>query len=185
MRGMSVPPRTIALAALVLAAGVYFLWQWYRPPAPITTAGYLPAATEPVVAKLPKEDVAIEKVRVIPKTQAVKRLDLPSETVGKQEEILAAVTIPPTKGGATAVTLIDTDTGEARTIVREKPRPLLSLESGTEIGLRYGLSTQHGQMGAIYARRDLARMGDVYLSLYGEVSTRPEARGMVEISYRW
>lgn len=185
-RGTDYSLRSVLLIlALLFFAACYLLWAWYRPAPAITPVGYLPAPVEQKVAGLPTVAVPVKTVRALPKS-AIEKLNLPPEVAADPAaQVLSAVTVPPTLGGATAVTVIDTSTGEARTLVREKPRRLLSFESGTELGLRYGITTAGGQQAALYARRDLLRIGSAYVALYGEASSRPEARAMIDVSLRW
>lgn len=183
---MRISTRAALIVGALLLVAIYLLAVWYRPVAPISTAVYAPAATAPAVAAVPTVAVPVQAVRVIPKA-AAKKLKLPTDVVADQrQQILAAVEVPPTQGGATAVTVIDTDTGAARTIVREKRRPLLALATATEVGARYGLASDGiGQRIDLYARRDLLRIGAVHLAAYAEVNTRPEIMGMLDVSVRW
>jgi hypothetical protein len=174
----------LVVAAAVAVAG-WSLWRWYAPETPITQAAYTAAQPEGKSAALVKEEIPVTRVKSLPKAAASKKLRLPAEVAADPtQQILDAVVVPPTRGGATAVAVLDTASGETRTLVRERPRPLLSLERGGEAGIRYGLAAG-GNQAALYVRQDLARAGNLYLALYGEATTRPEGRAMVELSVRW
>lgn len=186
MRGMDVGPRHVLLVGLILAAACYFLWTWYRPGPVISTSDYVTAHAPSSTASLAKNLLPVAAVQVLPKAPAIKKLKLPAEVANDpSSQILDAVTIPPTRGGATAVTILDTETGATRTLIKEIPRPFLAFEAGTEVGARYGLTTDGAQQTAIYARRDLLRVGNAYVGLYGEATSRPEARAMLDVSLRW
>lgn len=171
--------------SLIVAAGVllaaWVLWRWYAPEPPITPSTYVTAA--PTRPALPKTEIPAPMVKALPKTAASKKLDLPAEIAADPaQQILDAVTVPPTKGGATAIAVLDTRSGETRTIVREKPRPLFGFEKGGAAGIRYGASND-GTAVALFVRQDVARVGNLYLSGYAEAGR--DARAMVEVSYRW
>lgn len=184
------PWKLIGLALAVLLAGSYLLWTWYAPAPAISQAGYMQAAPAHAVASAGTVPVKVDAVQVIPKQVAAKKLKLPveiAEDEGKQ--VVATAEIPPTKGGATAVTVLDTRTGHSETLIKETPRSLVSFERGTEVGARYGVTTDGGTSLAVYARRDLLRVGSVYLAGYAEASIAgdgdSEAKAMIDVSMRW
>jgi hypothetical protein len=122
---------------------------------------------------------------VYDKTVAAKKMKLPP--LQPTQEILTTSTMKPSTGGYTTATVIDTETGVAETIVREEKRPLFGFGGQSEIGIRGGLSTK-GQQAAIYARQDVLRIGGIHLAGYGELNAgmvAPEAKAMLDISYRW
>ncbi len=177
--------RAATTIAVVLAT-LYVLWCWYRPAPAISTAVFAPAKISKQVGEVPMVAVPVASIQVIPKAVAKKKLRLPQMVVDDPgKEVVSAIDIPPTRGGATSITLIDTRTGRTETLVRETPRPFLALEVATEVGMRYGLSTAGGQRIDLYARRDLARVGNVFIGVYGEANTRPEAKAMIDVSLRW
>lgn len=176
----------VALLVVVLLGLGWLMWAWYRPEPPMSSAAFAEAKEARAVNALLKQDVPVRAVKVLPKAAAVKKLKLPREVADNPAtEVLTAVDVPRSRGGATVVTLIDSTTGEARTLVREKKPPLVSLELGTEIGMRYGLSSEGGRQAVAFARQDLLRVGPAYLAVYGEVDSDADALAMVEVSYRW
>lgn len=184
---INISGRAVLIVAAIVFAACYLLWAWYRPAPAISTAGFAPVETVAPLADTARIPLPVKAIQVIPKATAAKKLKLPVEVAqDERQQVLTAVAVPPTQGGATAVTIIDTTTGAARTIVRETPRPLIGLEVGTEVGARYGLASDgQGQRIDLYARRDLLRIGPVYLAAYAEVNTRPEIMGMLDVSVRW
>lgn len=176
----------IALAvALAVSALGWGLWLWYGPRPPMTQTTYAEAKPAAVTAK---DDVPVERVRTLKKAAVAGKLDLPKSVVDDPRQVvLDAVTVPPSKGGATAVAVLDTATGDTRTLIREKPPPLFSFERGGEAGIRYGISSD-GPAAALFVRQDVARVGKVYFSGYAEAQAsggRAEAKAMVEVTYRW
>jgi hypothetical protein len=177
--------RIALIVAALVTLTAWGLWLWYAPK-PQTSKTTFTEATPATTAD--KEEVQIKSIKALKKSVVAKKLDLPKSIAEDPKQvILDAVTVPPTRGGATAVAVLDTDTGETRTMIRAKPPPLFSLERGGEAGIRYGLSTD-GTAAAMFVRQDIARVGNVYASGYAEASAvggRGEGRAMLQITYRW
>lgn len=176
----------VGLAVLaVLAVCAYVGWSWYTPDNAMPARDYVEAAAAKQVKSRPKRTVPAKTIKVLPKSTA-KTLDLPpSVQQDTRQQVLSAVDVPPSEAGAVAVTLLDTDTGDTRTLVKAKPRPFFALEQGNELGLRYGVSTREQRTGEIYYRRDLLRIGTAHVGAYGSLDTSGEARAMLSISARW
>jgi hypothetical protein len=148
-----------------------------------------PPAT--AVAGLTKQPLP-QPVRVLayPKAQAIKKLQLSQDVADdSDQQIISSSDLKPSRGGYTTATVLDTRTGEAVTRVTEQPPQMFELGGQTEIGLRYGISTRGGQMGTLYARQDLLRVGLVSISGYGEASaglgSAPAALAQVDVRISW
>src|SRR6185369_2256952 len=70
-------------------------------------------------------------------------------------------------------------------VAKEQPPALFGFPAVVELGLRYGLGTRNGQEGNLNARWQFLRVGNLYLGAYGEIGTQPEAKAMIDLSYRW
>jgi hypothetical protein len=180
------PTRRFAVLGACLFLGIWLLWRWYAPDPLPDRGGFVPATTEKTVDSVPKIDVPTTSVKAIPKTsKPVKKLGLPPEIVKDDKVvILDVVEIPDCQNGATAVVTLDTDSGQPKTYVKPKPRPLFALEKGGEVGVRYGVGSG-GEVGTVFVRQDLLRVGSLYLAAYGEVTTDPEIVAGLQASYRW
>ena len=174
------------LVALLLASFAKGYWQ-----SPGAVPGYQVAKAAIAVSGMKKQEIKAKTVKALPKREASKKLDLPPDvTDDDQQEIIDTAEIPPAPRGATTVTVLDTVTGDSKTLVKIKPRPLVEILTGTAVGLRYGLTSKGTQAVDAYIRRDLLRIGHVHLAAYGEVRStitnpEPEARGMLDVSLRW
>lgn len=177
-------------AAFVLLA-VWLVWLWYgkQPTAPQEWQQAAPARQ---VGGMPKVDrTAPPKIQVLPKQQAVKKLGLPAGVADDPDtEIIDAATVPPAPDGATTVTTINMQTGEATTIIKANPRPLVAFLRTGAAGIRYGIDTRGEQQAALFVRQDVLRVGAMHLGLTAEARTNPargtsDAFGGVEVSYRW
>ena len=180
---------------IVIAAAVFLLvwlaWLWYgkQPQAP---QSYLVAPPAKAVAGINKVDhPAPPRIKVIPKAEASKKLKLPAEVAtDNNQQVISTADIGPAPDGATAVTTMNTTTGESSTLVKAKPRPLFSFLRNGAAGMRYGIDTSGQQQAVLFIRQDVARVGNVYMSFEAEARTVPargtsEAYGAVEVSYRW
>ena len=181
------------LPVVVIAVVILYCYMgaWLQPANPINTKGYTVAPAAKPVANVSTVPVNIAvPVKVIPKTVAVEKLGLPADISNDiDKQIISTADIPATKGGVTAVTFLDTRTGIAGTMVKEKPRPFIGIERGTEIGARYGLNSNGINEMDVFMRRDFLRLGTVYVAGYGEANLsddgNSEAKAMIEISARW
>ena len=177
--------------AAFLLLTLWLVWLWYgkQPAAP---QDWAPAAPAHQVGALPKIDHAPPaRMQVLPKQQAAKKLKLPAAVADDPDtEIIDTAEVPPAPDGATTVTTINMQTGEAKTIVKANPRPLFAFLRTGAAGIRYGIDTRGEQQAALFVRQDVLRVGGVHLGLTAEARTNPargtsEALGAVEASYRW
>lgn len=175
----------LIVAALAVASAA---WNWYHPKVSyLTKTEYQTVTQEKVVEKIkrvtipgPKEIVTIEK-KVI-----VEKLGLPPDVANDPNEVITGnADIEPTDGGASVVSVVDTVTGETRIIAKEKQPDLFGFPFDVEIGARYGVSTDKVQQADVYSRWKFLRVGKFYLGAYGEINSKPEAKALLDMSYRF
>lgn len=173
-----------AVAALaVIAAGLH---TWLTRPAPLPAGQYTAPLPERPVADLPRSALPVKQVQAYDKAAIVRKLPaLAPEVARPNRQIIANADIPATRGGASAVAVLDTDTGESTILVREKPRPLVEFEGDGAVGLRYGINESLRTEGTIYGRWNVLRVGNVHLGAYAEVTTDAEATAQVGLEYRF
>lgn len=176
----------IIISAIAVSSATY---NWYHPQVKtVTTTEYRTQIEEKEVVKIkrvlvpgPKQIVAIEKEVI------VKELGIdPVPAEGK--EIIANAVIDcgdNDTGDMSVVTIMDTTTGESTIIAKEKPLSLFGFPSDIEAGLRYGFSTKTVQEGNLFARWQFLRVGNAKLGVYGEMSTQPAAKAMLEVAYKF
>ena len=145
-----------------------------------------------------KETVKIKRVKVpgppsvaaIEKPAIVEKLKLP-DSIAKDDnkQIIATATIPAHEGETDAIAILDTKTGEGSIQVKQEDPPLFAFTNKKEIGGRFGYATttESGikQQVDAYARWTVFRVWRVHFGLYGEVNSRPEGKGSIDVSYRW
>jgi len=178
--------RTGLLCVLILAIAS-MVYNWYRPPNTVTTQQYVPVPQIKQVEKLRTVEVPVEKVVVVEKEKLVEVVKyLPAEIKNDpNKQVTASASLGSTRTGYDVLATIDTKTGVSGIVAKEKPLPLLGFPSDVEAGIRYGLSSQQGQGGSVYGRYRFLRVGNAHLGAYGEASTTPEAKVMLDLSYRF
>jgi hypothetical protein len=122
-----------------------------------------------------------ERIVVVEKEAARKAgIDIPPG-----QQVTTTADLPPTKGGYRTATFINMSTGVSITTAQEKKQPFLGLPNELEAGVRYGLSSKGAQIGTGYTRYNFLRVGKFNLGAYGEITTQPEAKVMIDLGYRW
>lgn len=174
----------VLAGVLLLAVLALVLPRCSKPPA-VNQWGAVPES--PRVSDVAKKEVQ-SKVKSYDKKEATKKLGMPAGTVAPDEEIITTGEVKPSQGGATVATVLDTKTGESRQVIEYHPRPLLALGGELAIGVRAGI-TARGEEAQIYIRKDVLRVGPVYLAGYGEVSAtataQVNAKAMIDVSMRF
>lgn len=184
-------PMTYVIAAAALVLASWFLWLWYggKPEQPTTWTTAPPAKKVEAVPKV--DHPAPPKIRVVPKKIASKKLDLPPEiTADSTKQIIATAAVAKAPHGATAVTVMDTATGDSQILVKSNPRPFFEFLRTGAAGVRYGIDTNGQQQAAVFIRQDVLRVTNVHLTVAAEARTVPSrgtSEGVVsaEISYHW
>lgn len=161
-------------------------WNWYHPQIrTISKTEYQTVVQEKEVVKIKRITVpGPVRIVTIEKQVIVEKLGI-NPVPGDDSEIIANADIPCSEGGTSIVTLMDMTTGESTIIAKEKPLSLFGFPSNIEAGVRYGLSTDTLQQGNLFARWQFLRVGKVYLAAYGEMTTKPEAKAMLEVVYKF
>lgn len=179
--------RAALAAAVVLAmvgAGLY-AWMAQPPPAP-PQAVWVPAYdAAPAAPAAPSADVPIKSGKVRVKKSAAAALKIP---LNPDEGVIAASRVASSDSATTVATIIDSNTGESRTIVRQEPLPWLALDPHGEIGMYYGVRSG-GPGVTLQARQGLLQVKNVHIGLMGQVEQgvgrRPDAYVGVGVWYRW
>lgn len=183
--------RRVMIALLVIlalaAAGLGYKLFFYRATA---TDIYQPAKPADGMANAPTHETKPVKLVAYDKDKAIRVMGIP-EIILKDPKLELVATSRTKKDrdgySTTSAAITNTETGKTQ-IIEKTERSIFSFGGKTEIGARAGIGTG-GYVGTIYARQDLLRVGNVHLAGYGEAGasalSRPEAKAMVDISYRW
>jgi hypothetical protein len=176
------------IAALAVCSAVY---AWFFKGVDVKpSAQYQDAKIDSKAAKVDKQEIVIKHVHVYEKEKISKTLDLPKEIAqDPKQQVTAAVDIQQSERKQSAVSILDTENGEEKIIVKEKPYPLIEFQDKKELGVRYGITTD-GQAADVFGRWSFLRIKGVNVSIYGEVTTQTtgvnaKAKAMLETSYRW
>ncbi len=185
---------SVVIAAAVVAVALFswLLWLWYgkRDPLPVKQWQQAPEA-RPVADVIKVPHPAPRIIQVVPKAVAAKQLELPPDiTADDLQQVVATAEVAPAPDGARTVTVMNTTTGEARTIIKANPKPFFAFLRTGAAGVRYGIASSGDQQGALYVRQDMLRLANLYMSVTAEARTMPsrgasEAFGGIDVSYRW
>lgn len=181
--------KIITIIGIILLM-VWLGWLWYGNQ-PVVPKDWAQTAPAHQVGGMPKIDhPAPPTVKVLPKKQAGKKLQLPSDIQDDDnQQIIDTAEIPSAPDGATTTTVMDMQTGQSKTLVKINPRPLFKFLRSGAAGVRYGITTNGQQQIDLFVRQDVLRVGNVYLAATAEARTsatsQAEAYVAVEVSYRW
>jgi hypothetical protein len=180
----------VLIGILVIAAGVFCYKTFAGKPVESVKA-FVPSVPAHGMDNAPLHVVTPSvAVKAIDKQVAAKKMDLPAEVVtDSRKELLSTAYVPPSEGGHTTATVLDTDSEISTTIVREEPRPWYELGGKAAMGAGFGISTKGGEVIAVRARQDLLRLWSVNLSAEGEADICTagtfEGRAMIWGEYRF
>lgn len=181
--------KIITIIGMILLL-VWLVWLWYGNQ-PVVPKDWAQAAPAHQVGGMPKVDhPAPSKVKVLPKKQAGKKLQLSSDIQDDDnQQIIDTAEIPPAPDGATTTTIMDMQTGQSKTLFKANPRPLFAFLRSGSAGVRYGITTSGQQQAQLFVRQDVLRVGNVYLAAAiearGTTVAKPESFAGLEVSYRW
>ena len=175
----------IIVAAVAVSSAT---WNWYHPQVKtLSRTEYQTVEKEKIVEKIktvtipgPERIVTIEKIKI------VEKLVLPPSIADDPNKVITGnADIEPSEGGTSVVSVLNVVTGETEIIAKEKPVSLFGFPFNVEAGVRYGLSTQDLQQGNLFARWQFLRIGKLFLGGYGEMTTKPEAKAMLEVAFKF
>lgn len=171
------------VALAVIAAGLH---AWRTRPAPLAPAAYTAPLPERTVAEVPRAEVVVKKVVAYDKARLVQAVPaLAPALAPESRQAIANARIPASRGGASVVAVLDTDTGESTIVARELPPPLVEFQGDGAVGIRYGITSDLRKEGTLYARANVLRVSNVHLGAYAEINDEAEAKAQASIEYRW
>ena len=186
IKNMKNENKAFALVLVVVALGMLYGWYESKPKLSQTVSTQMP--TTRAASKVEKVDIEIPKVKVYKKSELSKKVILPEEVkADDNKEVTAVVDVPPSKGGAEVISVINKTTGETTLFAREKPRSLMAFENDKSIALGYGVGTR-GTVMKLEGEYGFARVGNFHLSVQAEGRVYQERReteltGFMKIKY--
>lgn len=152
---------------------------------PSVTDEYHPVHITPQVADITPTATPIKSGTVKVIKGGAKRLKVP---VTETEEVQQSSVIESSDHTNTIITVLDTDTGESRTVVREEPLPWLAWDKHGEAGMYAGVGNQ-GPTVRLEARHGIAQIKAVHVGVIGSIdkpiSGNPSAFVGVGAWARW
>lgn len=154
--------RQYGYIGIILAAAVFYIgWSIYSKPSQQPGQGFVPAKPAVNSDKVPGSTVKVP-LKVVPK-KAVKREFPEAHVDDPDDEVIDTADIPPAPNGATAITTMNVQTGEAHTEIKIKEPPWFALERTNYIGIGIEQHYNGEQKGKVYYKRDFVRVKDLHL----------------------
>lgn len=186
LRNRAMPMVPVVALLLAMLAALLGLWAVLSP-ARVATVQHVPATPAAAVATLQTVATPIKTgtVRAYP-AAAKKALKLP-ETIqaAPEQQVIAANTVAPSEHAYTLTTLVDTETGEVRTLARAEPLPWLARDASGRLDLLLGQSNE-GPVARLSATQNLLQVKSWHLGVAGAVTQhlggRPETDWLVGIN---
>jgi hypothetical protein len=180
--------KNLAIVALVVLLILAVIVAWYRGNNEIPTSKtvYINVPEVKEVVKIKRIEIPVEKIVVIEKEAAAKKLDLPEDIKNDPaKQITASGVVAPYEGKTNVLAVIDTGSGISSIVAKQVPLPFFDFENKKEIGIRYGVSFDNNLEGDLYGRWDFFRIANAHIGVYGEVNTTGDAKAMIQAAYKW
>ena len=167
----------IIVLLVVIAASALKAWYSERKKPAMSKIEYIKVPEIREIVKIKKINVPGPKeILTIEKEKIVEKLRLPNWFAqNADEQAIATAEVPPYEGCTDIVCALNTKTGEGKIIAKQKPLPVLALESKTEFYLKSGISSRGDYPLTAGVHRRLLRMKSVHMGVYGEGTVRLDA----------
>ena len=166
-----IKPIQYIYGAVIIFLMVSALWGWYRKPQTVNVPYniYVPVPTIREVVKVKTVYVDVDKVRVLDKAEAIKRLDGLASGIkdDPNKQITSTGIIAPYKGKTNVVNVIDTKSGISEIMAKQVGLPFMAIEQERYAGIRVGST---GQVTG-FVEWGFARVGKLHAGAYGQYGT--------------
>ena len=177
-----------ALSIVCVVAVVAAIYSWYRPVnAQVQTVKeFINVPVEKIVTRIKTVAVPVTTVVTYEKPVIVQKLELPDwVNTDADMQVIAQGDVSPYLGKTNVVALLNTKTGHASLIMKQKPMPVIAFESTGEVGVNYYPITYKAGIISLIARYRFLRIMDLHIELNGEVDTADTAKAGVGIVYQF
>jgi hypothetical protein len=180
-----------------LVATISAVKGWFGKSPELQKASYVPPQVNKAVEKAPTKIITPKAVKVYQKEKIIDNLPLSKEIKKEIKENpnieitdTAKIDCNKKKSGTDVTATFNTATGETTLLATDRPLKFAEFLDDKEIGTRMGFSSVKGLSVDLFGRWTFGRVGPLHAALYVEGSssiqgTKPEAKAMAEISYRW
>jgi len=171
-----------------LLAALSAVSNWYGKTLTSSTTEYIRLPQPKSVTKI--KEVAVPGPPVIitlDKIEAVKKLDLPDWVKNDtNKQVTQSGEVAPYEGVTDVEAIFDMQTGKTELIAKQKSLPFFAFENKKELSIRAGYSTDDWKTrSTVSGRWKFFRVGSAHLGLYGEVNSRGEGIGQLELTYQF
>lgn len=156
---------------IVVAVVAALLWVTTQTQKPGPVGEVRDAQTAPEVAGIAKEEITPAKVKVLPKS-AKSKLNLPSDVQANDAlHVLDASALPGNDHPVVVTHLLDQSTGDTRTLIEQKPYPLIQSESENEAIILAGVKNGGKKVLRFGASADLVQIKAVHIGAHATMDT--------------
>lgn len=175
---------------LLVILALLAAWDKWGAVKPTGTASVI-ATEAPAVRYAPKASVAIKAPVKVYRGESKANLKLPPLVMAdSHKEVLAASQVSGNLRPQTISTVIDTETGDVKTYVKEDPYPWVAFEPRGSIGIAYGKKYSHlghdsATVGRLMLDYEVVRLKALKLGLTATVDSDSTAFAGVSLSYKF
>ena len=162
-----------------------FAWLFFQKTPPASNQTPTIAQAAPEVAGSQKEAITPPKVLVYA-PGAKKKVDLPPSVQNDPSvAVLESSRLPESEREQTVTVVINKDTGDTSTFVKQEPLPWMAAESRKEVAVAYGL--KNGGMKVLRASLDydLLQVKAIHAGVAATVDMDGQLFAGVRAAYRW
>lgn len=177
-----------ALSIVCAVAVISAIYSWYRPVTPQiqTVKEFINVPVEKVVTRIKTVAVPVTTVVTYEKPVIVQKLALPPWVESNTDmQVIAQGDVSSYLGTTNVVALLDTKSGKASFIMKQKPMPPIQFESVGEIGVNYYPLSYKAGIISLIARYRFLRIMNLHVELNGEVDTADTAKAGVGVVYQF
>lgn len=188
--------RTKIIVGIIAAVGILALTSavvnWYSNTPKIPSTVYVTAPPIPSLGPVPKVDLKVPSVKIIPKEIVVTKLPkLPDSVKTNSDiEVLNTATTPSSEAGFNIVSTINKKDGSTEILISEKERSLFEFVNKRRVGVAYGVTTTGGaQTARVSGEWSFLRVGSAYVTAQAEIRSKQlqntEGAAYIGVDYRW
>jgi len=156
---------------IVVAVVAALLWVTAQTQKPGPVGEVRDAQIAPEVSGIEKEEISPAKVKVLPKS-AKRKMNLPSDVQANDAlHVLDASSLPENDHPVVVTHILDAESGETRTLVEQKPYPLIQSESENEAIILAGVKNGGKKVLRFGVSADLVQIKAVHIGAHATMDT--------------
>lgn len=175
----------LVLEAAVLIVCAVLLWMVTHKPSAMLVNAPTIAKADPTVSDVPKVDITPAKVRVYAPEAKAKAV-LPDDVKANDAiVVLESSKLPESEHAQTVTTVLNSDTGEAKTYVTVDPYPWIAGEARKEVSIGYGMKNGGVIVPRLSLSADLVQVKALHFGVGASLDGDGQYFAGVRAAYRW